>query len=1137
MLGSWEQEARAIIRKSEAPFLGLLGYALPSGTAEAIRLAIAVDPTVPGYIRLLYRYPALFAIHLTTKVMEGMGQTGNFDLYRHVYAALQLTTTASVDEKEGLWSSFRSVVTRLGLEVSPRQTGHHFMADTYLRQVGVPLAFADDLAERMLDFAKSAGLPDVDDPEGIARWQTALVGNLNPPFSKVAREAVAVDTLGYYTRTFINVHLAGGALVSANPLEQAMARAFEHQPSGHRFRRSSLAHLALRSGDLGVFLHAGEVGRTVQIVVGGRVRQLWVGTDDEFFSLQGELPDSVVVRDPLVNQAQQFEVWSDQKSNRLLIFTDAGRFKAQAQLGMTEPLVLSPGRYTALSRFSPEAIDVTEVSSSPRLYHFDLDLHPGDARVLSNGPVSLTLQGEDRPMASWVGPVRGTRELLDVFYGSAGLKLEFPPKWVASSPNFAVALTTGIGGASALIGVTADQFGLASITLSEVVWNPPLKPGLSRILAEVRRADEARPIIRTATLFWSGLKSVSAGLKFHLAESPANLMRNDCRNFELSTTLIQPKDKVSRQLSLCFQLDAQRVQSLSWNAPGTFVEVTGVRRTGARFQLARALGSTEAVSLTSNKMIIVSSSESGDLALGEWAQFTDFARCTSVSLPAAFLASRAQGHANTLTFRPLGAEVGLPLLQLVQPHYLDGVTDKVVDGQLVITLNSPNELEAIRVFAVEMLAGERIEVELLANRPDWTQSAIGRARLMVIHSASGGFVASLYLALDAIDQGAWIIQFDGMINGKWGHLQNLRNDQFAIGLIRDRNGAVAGVGLISARLAALSDAETLPVFMRLQQALLPCYAEQAWDSIKWLGAGWRLLLERWRQREAEGVTTLVEMACCRPPEDANPSWIPQLHIGADLPGLFAVAAVHYRKVNEGRHPLARALRAIAQVEKSFPSVFGSLLHLSAAMGFANFPAIARGAVARDFSIAAYAQGLQQTDGDPSDLVRLEVPGFVPEPGDYLGPVHFRYAMAALDRAYENSLDGNEIRRGQAIGLCRHVRMVMPVLDDAVVKSCRGADPRIHAWLRIDEAGRSDEQAQRQENLDNVVHFLSLFALRCRADAREPGLLPDFISGLYTTGIPVESSLSYLLQIGDAAFAYYLLMWEVAISGENNSKRP
>lgn len=1137
MLVDREVELRALVKRSDTPFLGLLGEAITKAAQVEINGAISSDSTIEGYIRLLYRYPALFSIHLTSTLMSGMGQTGNYDLYIHIRKALQLSKEPTADEKEALWSAFRRAVLGLGLEVSPRVSGHHYMADTYLRQAGVPLAFADDLAEKMLSFAKSAGLPDGDDPEGIIQWQAALESKLGSPFSRVAQKAVTFDTQGFYTRCFIKVHESGGASQSANTLEHAMAKAFEEQTRGMYFRRAAVPYFAMNDGCLGVFVPAGETARLVEVTVDGKRTQYQVGTSDEFLNISKPLPFQVSIREGSSQFHSQHEIWEDDKANRLLLFTSTGRLKARGSLGMEGVIIASPGAYTALTRFCPSGMELDEFSEAPQLFLFPVLLHPGQNLTLFNGSASLTLQGEERPLAVWTGPVRGTKEMVEFNFGTLGLDLDFPKSWMTvSNGEFQVHLFSNTSNAQAVVCVTADFEGHAIVAIAEAQWHEPLAPGLSRILAEIRRPGEARVLLRTSVLFWNGLESVSAGLKFRLNSNPVNLEIAQCENFTVTDGAIRPKDTASRHLSLTFRLDEKRFQTLAWNAPGVFIQVAGSKADeyGTGHRVNRPLGSIEAVSLTSTKQIIVSASEPGELSLGDWRQYFDFSRQPSKMLPASFLASRITATSDILCFKPAQSSVAQPLLKLVRPHFINNISDKVVDGQIVVKLDSPSEIEAVRFNAVDVLSGQDVEIELLADDANWTNTRLGRARLMTLTGAEGNFISTVYLTQELWTAGAWTIKFDGRIGGIWGHLQNARHDQFAVGLISDSSGAQAGNSTLISSLKLLNDKQSLAVFSRVQHGLLPCYAESSWASMHWLSTAWRFLVEKWRGHEDGGVTVFIDMACTRPPQDSESSWMLQQHIGADLPGIFALPAEQYRKVNVNKHPFSRALRAIALCDQSYPAVFGDLLHPGAAMGFTNFSAVARGAPPKKFLLDLYTEGLRGTDAASSDTLRLEDVAFAPEAGDYLGPVHYRYVERCLEAAYENTMGGNEIRRGQAIGICLHVRRVMPTIDSPVMPSFKGVRPHVDPWPKPEAEGEDPEQAQRYENLQNIKHFLSLFALHCRAQSRVLGQLPHFLSKLNTAQIPLEACLPYLLQVGEAYFSFYLLLWELVLSSEQIS---
>lgn len=195
-----EERLQALVRRAETPVLGLLGTLLPPDARDAIRRDLGVMPSAKGYAQRLEKYPALFGVWLAEHVMQGLGHDGHFSLYPHLQKAIGVSGELTSGEKELLWRAFRRAMFKLGIQPLSRVSGTHFMADEYVRQAGVPIAFADDLALRMLHVAKRVGLPDEDDQEGLLTWQSTLLTKLVPPFSVTARKAVERDSLGYYTR-------------------------------------------------------------------------------------------------------------------------------------------------------------------------------------------------------------------------------------------------------------------------------------------------------------------------------------------------------------------------------------------------------------------------------------------------------------------------------------------------------------------------------------------------------------------------------------------------------------------------------------------------------------------------------------------------------------------------------------------------------------------------------------------------------------------------------------------------------------------------------------------------------------------------------------------------------------------------
>jgi hypothetical protein len=1119
------------IRESDTPFLGLLGETLTAEMRQAMTKAITAEPTVSGYIHRLDSHPALFAVNLAWYVMRGMGQSGYFSLYPHIQEALCMNREPSQAEREPLWHAFRRTLLHLGLEPSPRTSGPHFMANEYLRQAGVPLPFVDDLAQKMLSFARKAGLPDDDDPEGIVGWQAALDAKLEMPFSQTARKALVFDRHGYYTRIFLRVYAAGGVPRDAtNILELAMEQAFKENGAS-ALRRAVLPRVIFHDGCLGIFFPGGEDQKWT-ITVDDVARQYRNEAEDRFFPISQPLPCEVVVRSQSGDQKMQVTLWEDDKPNRLLFFSDTGRLAGCGQLAQKELLTLSPGAYRVLARFEPAGVGAEEIADEPRLYSFSLSLRPGESRVLSNGPAHLDVHADSEPLVYWRGDLHASKEGVEFLHGSVRLEVEVPIDWLGSDVSFDLTLFPGERGEARIIPLELDAAGRGAVSVSDIASEASWKPGLMRLLVELRRGGESRVLLRSASLYWLGLNEISRGLRFRCTVFPENLKLEFSENVVRSGDSLKPNDTTARGVRLVFALSEKRQQSLTWNVPGIFVEVEEVVEGGLNHRIRRALGSTESVSLTSAKQIVVSASDPGILRLGEWSQRVDFARHSIKMLSAAFLASRLMPQSNTLVYVNEVTGTELILLRLTQPHEVSGFTARAQRKQIVIRLHVSETLEALSVRALALLSGEDDLFLLQANTSEWTNTRFGRARSIVLEGSQGDHDAHIYINLDFWPAGAWLFNLDGQIKGVWGHLENGRQDVFAAGFLLGGGGQILSQQAWLDQVQALEDKPACELLQRVHAALLICYAQDAWEGLSWLATTWKALTERWRGREATALTTLADLVAIHPPEDVSASWIPQLAIAAALPGLFALSAEEYRRVNEKPHPISRALRAMGDVVAQWPSLFPDLLHFASAAGFTNFPAISsQGSAPKGFDPKRYCDAMRGVTEREYEY-HLTDDAFLPRPGDYLGPLHYRHAWRALETAYERTLAGNDISRGQGIGLAQYAHRVMLNLDGCgVLPCCQGRAPHLTTWP-VDPDELVDEQIlQQRENLNHIAHLLAGFAFACRQEIRQPGALKIYLNRLNKSGIPLDGPMAFLLQIGDALFAYYLLLWELALKAD------
>lgn len=1131
MLQHYEDIVRKQLTQSDAPFLGLLGAFFTPEIRQAIEDSISSNPTVLGYLRHLELYPALSSVYLCAHVMDGVGQEGKFELYSHIRRALQLSADLSQAECEQVWRAFRRALLSLGLEPSPQTSGPHYMVNEYLRQAGVPLAFVDDLAERMLSFAGKVGLPDENDPESIASWQQALEARLDAPFSIVARRAVVLDREGYYTRAFQRVYQADGQSAGTlSALEKAIARAFQSAQAPRSFKRASLPYLTLFDGTLGIFFPAGD-DREFSVLMDGTSYTQKTGVEDRFIPLPNQSVAEVVVKDASGQQSSHYRLWADNKANQLLLFSDTGRFKGHGRLNQSSPLVVPPGTYSVLSRFAPTDMDPEAIAGEPVFYAFEVMLHPGARLILRNGPASLALEGESQPLLLWSGDSHTTKEGIEFLHGSLSFTVEIPTEWVAVTGRDYTFRLMGEGlGKDLTLPIRVADSGSIRLVLAENEQVASWRPVFTRLVAELHRPGEARALLRKAAFYWHDLRTIDPGLRFKCERLPENLEPELSENVQQTDTTLSPQDDNVRTFRLVFKV-RDKHQSLTWNAPGVFLEIETPTDGGGTVRRSRTLGNTEVVSYTSLKQVLVSASEPGYLWLGDWRQYVDFSRRPQKVLLGSFLAGKVTAQSNTLAYinERTGAEH--ELLNLALPHHVQALSAEVKNEQLVVHLKTPKELEALTACGKNVLTGKSFDIQLAANEAGWTQHELCRARMMSLKHENEGFKSFVYFDLSALPPGGWVIRFDGCVDGIWGHLENERQDFYGAGLLWAAPGHTVNPAEFIGDLTRLGDAAALAVLRRINEALLCCFALDAWETLKWLDGCWTTLIARWESREAEAVVELIDIAAARPPEDASPSWTLQRAVGARLPKIFGLQAQSYRQLPEKRHPLSRALRAMSEVSISYPAIFPHLIHMAAAAGFSNLHAVVGGERPRGFDLERYATALREMD-TYQDAFRLQGDDLMPGPTDYLGPLHFKYAWHALEAAYDRTLTGNEFVRGHAISLAHTVALRLPTLSVYAPPRLIGWVPDVCPWPHAQDDIVAGEALQRRQNLSDISHFLSLLAFICRADARQSGPLTELMEAMSTRDAPAEKSLAYLIQLGEALFAYYLLLWELVLVAEH-----
>jgi hypothetical protein len=1129
----FEAAVRGLIKSVEVPVLGLLGGLLPAAARAAIQQDLHESMTVRSYARRLDKYPALFGVWLAEHVMYGVGIDGHFSLYPHLQRALGGLAHISNDERDLLWRAFRRAMFKLGIQPLTGRSGN-YMADEYIRQAGVPIAYADDLAVRMLHLAKRIGLPDEDDQEGLLTWQSALLNKLSAPFSITARRALERDTQAYYVRAFLRVHANGGHPTNADALEEALAKAFVTESGAGTIRRAAIPQLLYRDGVLGVLFPPTASQVEYELRCGDMQRALRVDAEGGFRPLPSGLHQEVIVQRPDGERVLSVKLWADAMANRLLLFNAEGRLRAAAQLNQEEPIELAPGRYVALCRFEPTSPEQwEELSETPRLVEAPMVVPVAGDVVVRNGPAHLAISGYDLPTFSLDGRVKGSLERLEFWYGTIKATVEVPSDW-RQSPDQTYELRVSCGQDRSSVTLELDEGGRATARLSSALSCLPTAPGLRRLVIELARVGDARTVQRQSILYWFGLDGVSYGLRFIYNARPKNLISSSCAGLTVGEKSAEPTDDQSRLVRMGFDIGGGRAVHLSWNRPGIFVEVEQPLLDGSTSTIARSLGATEMVSLTSPKSIVVCASEPGYITLGSMRAFVDFARFPRKVFPASLLASRIEPGARTLAYETEGGGASLPLLELSQPHVATKVMTERLGNLLTVKVYVIGEATDAAVSGKEMSTGREASAELKLLAGTWHQSELARMQVYCAPQGNGHVIYAL-IDVTTLKPGVWTLGFGARIGGTWGRIEDADEGRISVAVAVDALGSeIPGAEVVqSAKHLELS--EVAARLTRLNEHFRQPWSPACWEQQAWLGQYFTVLADRLRDHEGEFVGEIADMAMARPADDVKPGFIAKQSIGASLSKVFAQQRPSYRRINTKPHPLSVALRAIPELRGSVAPAFGAVIHPCAAMAFKNATEVMQGRRPRCFELARYRLLLTQMHVEAAH--RLDDHLFLPGNGELLGPLHLAHAWRDLERGFDSSQLLPSSRRAAAIALARTLYRRSSTFDQTEPSGLSGQTLVLH--LQESRALEMEPgQELRQEHIERIANACAWLAWHCRMESRRPGALDAFQASLNTLrqqvevmGPAVSDCVGYYLHVAPAMFSFYLLLWELVMSVE------
>jgi hypothetical protein len=1142
----YEKDLIEKIRNSKSPFLGLFEDYFKNATRRTLISFIqqSYDP-FREYLVSLTQYPALLSTLLVVQLLEDFGEQGHFAVYPALEKVFGKTLTQA--EKEKLWRGFRrACLLNLGISVSPRTSGAHYMVEEYLRQAGLPLRFVDRFTEKAILYANETGVPDTDDPESLKLWQVGLIDWLNTPFPDTARLAIERDNGCYYSQQFIRLFTDPSIDSYSLPrLQKLILKTLTERPQIPKIiKRAAIPQIALRDLEYGVLLPGGDRIEW-QVIVNEETHSYTSQPDDRFIPFEAELPPSALIKNE--NGAKwEYTLWEDDKNNRLLVFSlPTGKFIKRASLSDNE-IFLDPGTYTLLLRFNPDDNEGLEIfSETPSLYLKKIHLNPGQKITIQRGPAELVLEADDIPVVNVITePLRGVRG--NELYPAQGLEIEtlIPDEMREAGVSFFLCLRSQVLGNDIIVSIPENGVKAFLIDISDTVgeW----KPGVSRVLFELYRQDSKRPLVRKSIIIWNGLTHVEKRVLFCCNKMPSNLINDSCENIKEDKVLqqITYHDETNRFFKMAFN-DGNRTLYFTWAVPGIFISLLSYEEND-EIERSIRLGDTISINTTSRKVLNIYASEPASLQLGDFNIKADFSRIGSKKIPLASLVEYLGPGDSSLEFVNNATSETTSLVKLVSPFEVLHYETETVMGLRKIYFAVANEIQSVRISSHNLLDGKKYHTEFSINcigedlRDEILPGII--AKLFVSESGS----CDIYFSISGWPAGFWLLNFEIRANGRWGSLTNAKGEIYADGLLISPESNARNIDEVWSVFEQNHDKEILPyVFYRIHRALLTPYAKDSWRNIFWLEKFWEKISNRLLHTDCDEklYCEMMQLATERHEDTFMNFKIPSYNLGATFPKMFCLEKSHYSLQTDGKNTLLRCFSFFPKISDPYLLFSEIEVDPAAVFGFLNSnEVVTQKKKPQDFSFKKYKEAIKERDIE--DRWRLLNDGqWVPARGDMLGPMHYRYAISRFQEIYRNNMTVDSDRIGKALGLVKHMgsqtvadyfenrRYVL--LNSEIDLGLFDYDEQQPGWI-------NDESAAERESQMYIIRFLSLFAQICRCEARNPGALDQFLSKAIEkceySFKDFNKTLGYLLTLGEDLFAYYLFLWELVFTADWDQPR-
>lgn len=1089
------------VKKGKFSFLYLFEDIINNNDLENIRLEIVRQgsDSFDFFLYNLYHMNVEYSLCLISFLREKIGKANDrYQLHKHINNFLNYEL--SDKNRHSLWKFFKFHCQYFGLSTSPEyDENRNFIVNEIRRQMGIPDVYIEKLTTLMLRFAENVGLPNIEDHNEVSDWKSDFCSHYSNQLQNFILNSLFEDQHNSYATKFLEIF--NGKKDCKFNFEKIMLETIEEGSSNACFGFFNTPKIIADDNQIKLFL-PGETEWNVSAETENGEETLL--NEYLFFDDFIVLHDFIyTLKAKTQNTEWQKSLWQENTKRDILIFTQESKYIGSKSPGNDESIPLEHGEYLCFSKVpmceESFCIDydielfLTDFCLNSKNKFVQFDKMPEYKFVLKEIP-RIEVQNE---------PFIDKSKLL--FYSDTGLRINVYLPLVEDIKDNAIVLkiiNTFNNESVEIKSFLEDKNSLMDI--SEALIDFPKGFYKYRLEVYFRNKIQARKMIN----IWTGLKEVRNDC-FYYKCKPENLLLDISSNLKIdnSSGCIEPDNSTQPYMKLCFSANNSEIKTINWIRDDIFIYINRYDSETST-EIPLEIGSTIAVKSNSRAQLIIYSTRNTNLQIGNYSKKLDFGRKCREAIQLSSIVDNIDSANSTLMFKRDDYSEYHPLLHIVSLFSVKSFETVKYDlNQAEYNIGINSEPEAIYVSYFEMLNNTKESETLFLTK----ELNTGKY-LKVLFDGD----INLFFDSKDFEDGWWFLEIMVLVNGKWGRLTNNREDFYSMVLVVRENKFIQNPDLYN-----LEYTDQFRLFKDINEKLKYCYSPEVWKSIGWLKNAWKNLLNGLiSQNNCETLSEIFCLSLDNSAAGTPETWFPLLHIGAANPAVYTIDFKKLKNINyKGDHYNSIIVNNLSSIHNMeivknivcLPTFFGS---------YSNAADLQRD------------KDITPKDFVPSKFKQILLMDIDNDKNKILSNHHYKYTINAMKQDYLRSLEfGNEKRRSIAINFSRKIQS-MSFNESYLSKYFQWAieiKPKYTELFPGIERDEYSEALNIKDYINDFAAFLSVFAMSCRLKNRKN----DSYYLIFNNFNEEErfTALSYILQIGESTFLYYLFLWELILKYE------